>query len=546
MTEINIDRPFEAFNNHFNSEGNQRILFSAPFGSGKTYFLGKYFESIKESARTFWLSPIKYIVSQNEDIFEYIKYDLAYQLLEQDEIKNEIKVKYEVDLYAYQYFINNPKDIFKLLFSVLEEAPIEALGLKEPISGVVGKVGKIGNSLLTTYESYQKHKKELDQHLDTIASGLQKYLESSKDIKGSIFEDDLLSQMIRKGIDRSSDGKQSILVIDDLDRLDPEHIFRILNILSVHQDFANGQNKFGFDKIILVCDYNNIQHIFTHKYGPLVDFTGYIEKFYSRDVFSFSNTQAIAMYCQSEAISSVLSEDGKKLLSEYLVYFVNNGKTLRSIIKHRFAPVVNNFVIVNGTTKDYTLVVRHNPNMRPSEEVKGYSGSEFYIESNDFEYLKIIKILIVIFGGFDTLFDSLLSYNANGANYAIRDKYSAIKVLAPLQLLIENFNNKELLTVSFHKDADYQFNQAQYILYPQTIIFNKNVFLKLKWNKDIKYDGTRSLYENNYDLVSDEPIRRNDNTTNPNALEPSMKNLLDILKNTLSFMRNQGFSDKFA
>ena len=469
MTEIDINRPFDAFNIHFNSEGNYRILFSAPFGSGKTYFLRRYFE---ESTSTFWLSPIKYIVSQNEDIFEYIKYDLAYQLLDQNKIKEEIAVKYGENLYAYQYLINNPKDIFKLLFSVLEEAPIEVLGVEEPISGIVGKVGKIGNSLLNTFEDYQKYKSKLDNHLQTINKGLQIYLDSSKDIKGSIFEDDLLSQMIRKGISKVSDGVESVLIIDDLDRLDPEHIFRILNILSVHQDFANGQNKFGFDKIIIVCDYNNIQNIYEHKYGSAVDFNGYIEKFYSKNIFAFTNAQAIAMYCRSDAISSILSENGQKVLGEYLVYFATNGKTIRSIIKHRFIPIVQNFTIVEGRLKDYVLASRNDGYIQPTDYVKGYSDIDFYIESDDFEYLKIIKVLIAIFGGYANLLNTVSKENQVNSNYDLIDKYPAVKVIAPLHLLIDNFNNPELLTVSIHKDSSAGYENYRHYLYPKTALLH--------------------------------------------------------------------------
>ena len=93
MKQINIDRPFEAFDQHISTEENQRILFSAPFGSGKTYFLKKYFETVQETPNAFWLSPVKYVVSQNEDIFEYIKYDLAHQLLQYDKISRELKSK---------------------------------------------------------------------------------------------------------------------------------------------------------------------------------------------------------------------------------------------------------------------------------------------------------------------------------------------------------------------------------------------------------------------------------------------------------------------
>ena len=78
----------------------------------------------------------------------------------------------------------------------------------------------------------------------------------------------------------------TVLLIDDLDRLDPEHVFRLFNIFSAHYDDVTESNKFGFDKIIFVCDINNIQQMFNHRYGINVEFNGYIDKFYSSEIFA--------------------------------------------------------------------------------------------------------------------------------------------------------------------------------------------------------------------------------------------------------------------
>ncbi len=103
--------------------------------------------------------------------------------------------------------------------------------------------------------------------------------------------------MIKNKIETQKDGKKSVLILDDLERIDPEHIFRILNIFSAHFDLNNEtENKFGFDKIILVADYKNIQSIFHHKYGDKTDFSGYIDKFYTSEVFEFKNEEIIEEY----------------------------------------------------------------------------------------------------------------------------------------------------------------------------------------------------------------------------------------------------------
>jgi hypothetical protein len=85
-------------------------------------------------------------------------------------------------------------------------------------------------------------------------------------------------------------SKKVLLIIDDIDRIDPEHIFRILNVFAAHfdsPDYQTSENKFGLDKIIISCDINNIKNIFHHKYGTFVDFNGYIDKFCSKEVFYF-------------------------------------------------------------------------------------------------------------------------------------------------------------------------------------------------------------------------------------------------------------------
>ena len=73
--------------------------------------------------------------------------------------------------------------------------------------------------------------------------------------------------------------KRKVLIIDDLDRMDPDHIFRIMNVFAAQFDHERfGYNKFAFDKVIIVCDLDNLRNLFAHKYGSNVDFSGYIDK----------------------------------------------------------------------------------------------------------------------------------------------------------------------------------------------------------------------------------------------------------------------------
>lgn len=79
-----------------------------------------------------------------------------------------------------------------------------------------------------------------------------------------------------------------MLIIEDLDRIDPGHLFRILNVLGAHIDVEDDTNKFGFDNIVAVLDYYTTKHIFHHFYGEKADYSGYIAKFCCHNIFEYS------------------------------------------------------------------------------------------------------------------------------------------------------------------------------------------------------------------------------------------------------------------
>ena len=87
-------------------------------------------------------------------------------------------------------------------------------------------------------------------------------------------------------------AKKTVLIFEDLDRLDPQHLFRILNVLSAHIDDTSNPdkvcNKFGFDNIVLVMDYETTEHIFHHFYGVAANYSGYMSKFLACEPFRYS------------------------------------------------------------------------------------------------------------------------------------------------------------------------------------------------------------------------------------------------------------------
>lgn len=269
------------FKKHIEIEGNSRIVFSGPFGSGKTTFLKNYF-SKNSDYLVFHLFPVNYSVASNEDIFELIKHDLFFELLKECDFEDNAEMFSEFFLFQgfVRWGLNNSSGASK---SFLEE-----------ILGELNKVGKSVFALADQIEklniSYDKFKKDINSN---EGNRIINYLKGHKKKSGSIHEEDVFTQLICKLVSQLKNkggGKQKeiVLIVDDLDRVDPEHIFRILNIFSAHFDIDTTQNKFDFDKVILVFDENNIGNIFHNKFGMMADYSGYIDKFYSREIFSYN------------------------------------------------------------------------------------------------------------------------------------------------------------------------------------------------------------------------------------------------------------------
>lgn len=276
---LDVSTPVKLFDEHLNSPFNQKIFFSAPFGHGKSTFLDLYFNQDK-SYNIFKVFPVNYSVAENEDIFRYIKTDILFQLLEKD---IEIEAN-DVSFFnaASDIFINDPVKSISTLIKI-------GLSLNKRTSHFIKTI----DLLKSTYDKIIEKQKELkEDYLEDI----EKYVNQIFEQEGSIYEDNLYTQLIRLFLSqlKEKESKKNILIIDDLDRLDPDHIFRILNILSAHIDsFRNGNyeesNKFGFDKIIIVAHLENVRSIYHHKYGLETDFSGYINKFYSTGPFEYNN-----------------------------------------------------------------------------------------------------------------------------------------------------------------------------------------------------------------------------------------------------------------
>ncbi|QZT36909.1 hypothetical protein K5X82_16985 [Halosquirtibacter xylanolyticus] len=285
---LGMEKHDKRFSRHLDDGGNQQVFFSAPFGTGKSTFLNYFFDRNSERYDVFHLYPVNYAVSSNDDIMEYIKARLLGEFLSRDVVLEDND--FSDWIYMHQWLLarlNNPENILEGLGAMI--------GLFPSIDPSGGMVTKVLSQLSKLNKSFETYKKKHKDNSEKTQAGV--FLSGVNNQKGSLYDQGFIRQLLISLVrrNRADSGKQQVLVIDDLDRMDPEHIFRIMNVLAAHfdhEDYVNG-NKFGFDKVILVGDYHNIRHIYQHKYGEKTDFAGYINKFFSRGIYSYGLEMAV-------------------------------------------------------------------------------------------------------------------------------------------------------------------------------------------------------------------------------------------------------------
>lgn len=269
MDTIDISQNIQDFKQVFENES--RIIFSAKFGDGKSYFLNEFMKSYDEKKNDYYfitLHPVNYVVEENRDVIEYIKRDILFQLIKDNRIY-DFKEGYDKIFDA----VCNVESLFKLADFAASIIPVN--GLKEGYKALKGLVSTID----------EKRKKQDVLHV------VDDYLNGFYGKSGSISECDAFTYLIQKSLEQMM--AKSVLIIEDLDRIDPAHLFRIMNVLSSQVDnpyysLVPHGNKFGFNKIILVMDYEIAKHLFHHFYGKEANYEGYMNKFLNTLPYSYS------------------------------------------------------------------------------------------------------------------------------------------------------------------------------------------------------------------------------------------------------------------
>jgi len=313
--------PFEeaskGFKQHLEQKGNTKILFSGAFGTGKTTFLKEYFNG-NTCYEVFHLFPVNYSVASNEDIFRYIKAELLFLLLEKG---------VEFDQERFKKTATAP--------AFLNEHALEIL---MPFTRLIPQIGKnLHDVLLELIDLKSKFETYHEELQSDDKKKAKKFIEEIYEKEGSVFEDNFYTQLIRQLLEKiNEEGKQTVLIIDDLDRIDPEHIFRLLNVFAAQFDqrdwHGSPANKFGFDRVILVCHYENLKKIFQHKYGVDTDYSGYVDKYFSKARFEF-DSRSIIRTLVKDAFKNKQHET-LRIFELMLIALTNDDRlTLREAIK---------------------------------------------------------------------------------------------------------------------------------------------------------------------------------------------------------------------
>lgn len=292
---IPMDNAIREFDQHLKSH--PRTILSARFGDGKSFFLAAAEKQLKRRYVFLKLYPVNYQVAENQDIFELIKRDLLFQFYG----KGMVSDSYEIpDSIASYFFVLNNWNVFA--DEILKE--LSCFDASNTIKATLG-AAKFLRSMKKKYDEFKKNGGGLGMQLDRFIAEFDK--------KG-IYEADPITTIlcdIIKEWKQAHNRKKVCLVFEDMDRIDPAHIFRIMNVISAHMDYGYrygispasyslAGNKFGVDNIVVCLDYKNLRNIFHHFYGHKACFEGYINKFSDKGIFHYSLHEQVQQFYVNE------------------------------------------------------------------------------------------------------------------------------------------------------------------------------------------------------------------------------------------------------
>lgn len=418
VIEVPIDEVSQKFQKHLTLDGNTRIVLSGRYGIGKSYFIRRFFELREAAYNTVFISPANYVVSNNEDIFELIKVDIIIQLFTNNYLipkKNENEFK---KIAIESFIANHPSHIVKFLSQILAK-----IDLPDPLTnGAKNIAAETIKGLCEIQKRYEEYIKTVENELKLKEEHLSGFVSGFVEGAGNIFEENFITLTIRQVLSElkaiGEINRENILIIDDLDRIDPDHIFRILNILSAHHNYWGAENKFGFDRIIIVCDIENIRKIYEHRYGEGVDFNGYMDKFYTSDYFRFNNNDAIKTFLSTKQDILPIKEEFD-FLSMFLTFCLDKELlTLRQIVKLTNPIAIDEFVLEEmDFARKPPFITRQCSFIR---------SDKIFFHSTTFPFLRTLRLLIAIFGDINVFRKVIQSLSKKGENVIEVSQYEPV------------------------------------------------------------------------------------------------------------------------
>ncbi len=480
---INIDKPFEDFRRHLEElPDNDRIIFSGRYGIGKSYFLREFFKETENSEKYFplFINPVNYSSAQTHDIIQLIKFDVFYQLLEGKKIKIEDDINLTASQALYYYLQKDVAMFIPAILAIVKFAHPE-------IDNILDLSGSMFSLWKKLQEKVTRQKNEIIGKSDK--EELEKFFTKIQSLAGSPYEDDFVQQVINYALIKikQHEKKKVVLVIDDLDRLDPDNMFRILNVLSAHSISGNTKSAFESTPVILVCDIDNVKATYKHRYGEKSDFEGFMDKFYSNQVFRFRNTLAIKKYIKN--ISNGMSSEGILLLKWILHYFLTNGKlNVRQLRKATLELTFNpNEIAFNKSYDNITKGLRTTHKFSGSidrfSEKNFISADEIYVSAKDLEIFYIFQVIKNVIGEENLLFGIIDELSETESFVSIGDSIHMLDILVKARVL--EFDDHSTF---------FGINNFMQMTYPEGHILNWKFGIQLKWKVTKKYDGTESYF----------------------------------------------------
>ena len=452
MKPIPIEELLVKFKKHLDIENNDRILFSGKFGSGKTYLLNKFFkkEDFKKEFFAIHLHPTNYQISDNEKVLDFIKTDIYFNIIEKSQGEYAVKMKKQIKEGKNLPFV-------KILF---------ALGKSVPL---------------------------IEKFIPVIEEAVNAFGE-------------IKTESINKELNKIK--KKKVLIIDDLDRIEPKHIFRIMNVFSSfvgeegekETEYLTFSEKLGFDKVIFVADYESLESIFKHIYGEKTNPSGYMDKFYSTKIYEYDLKKEI-VYTLNEYIKTLLEGDNENN---------NNSNNSKPVVDNILLILIMATLIENGE-----LDIRRLKSVFLDPQIKKYSPIENtgYTNYGDpaqrTRAKRTLEVLISLAGSRNNLitlieehitFDNLTNLKRPYGGLPFPDGVKGLEYL--VEVIVGIHNVSEGLFYSLREDFPYTGNPPK--------------------DKDIQFENTKF-----------QTLRKDPGKSEGEEVNVAAKNIFNIFKTSL-------------